>query len=51
MKKLLLPALLAACAAFAADPQPPAFRLGDAATPLAYELRLVLDPADTDFSG
>jgi cytosol alanyl aminopeptidase len=30
---------------------PPAFRLGDAATPLSYAARLVIDPARDDFDG
>ncbi len=31
--------------------KPPAFRLGDAATPLAYAARLSIDPARTEFEG
>jgi len=46
--------LVAAMAAHAqenAKPQPPAFRLGDAATPLEYGATLAIDPKATQFSG
>src|SRR5689334_2793543 len=32
-------------------PEPPAFRLGDVATPLEYALALAIDPRESDFSG
>src|SRR5437868_5914241 len=35
----------------AAVPQPPAFRLGDLATPKAYEARVAADPRSDAFSG
>ena len=44
----------AASPALSAPPagaKPPAFRLGDAAAPLAYAVRLAIDPARTDFEG
>ena len=44
-------AALLAGAARGEAPQPPAFRLGDAATPVAYEARLAIDPKDSRFSG
>ncbi|HET7364175.1 MAG TPA: M1 family metallopeptidase [Burkholderiales bacterium] len=46
-------ALVAATLAHAQDakPQPPAFRLGDTATPLEYALELAIDPRATEFSG
>ncbi|HUJ00949.1 MAG TPA: M1 family metallopeptidase [Usitatibacter sp.] len=34
-----------------AAPQPPAFRLGDAAMPLDYDVHLAIDPSATRFSG
>ena len=34
-----------------ATPQPPAFRLGDSATPLEYALSLAIDPRAAEFSG
>lgn len=44
--------LLASTAAFAEEaPKPPAFRLGDAAVPSAYELRLAIDPSEPTFTG
>jgi alanyl aminopeptidase len=51
--------LLALCAALfatattarAADPSPPEFRLGDAAAPIDYAVRLAIDPNDTRFAG
>jgi alanyl aminopeptidase len=45
--------LLAATLARAQDatPQPPAFRLGDTATPLEYTLELAIDPRAAEFSG
>ncbi|TMH47264.1 MAG: hypothetical protein E6H54_00130 [Betaproteobacteria bacterium] len=44
---------LAAAVAHAQDatPQPPAFRLGDTATPLEYALELAIDPRAAEFSG
>ncbi|HEY5897149.1 MAG TPA: M1 family metallopeptidase [Burkholderiales bacterium] len=47
---LLLLALLSAPAA-AAGREAPAFRLGDAATPLEYAVTLAIDPAEPRFSG
>ncbi len=47
-------ALLAASAAAGAAPaapQPPAFRLGDVATPLDYSATLAIDPRQPQFSG
>src|SRR5690349_369734 len=45
--------LLAVTAAHAQDatPQPPAFRLGDTATPLEYTLELAIDPRASEFTG
>ena len=45
--------LLAAAVAQAQDaaPRPPAFRLGDTATPLEYALELAIDPRATEFTG
>src|SRR4051794_41902640 len=46
--------LLAAMAAHAQEapaPQPPAFRLGEVATPLEYGATLAIDPKATEFSG
>jgi alanyl aminopeptidase len=45
--------LVAATVAHAQDstPQPPAFRLGDTATPLEYALELAIDPRAGEFSG
>jgi aminopeptidase N len=45
--------LFAATVARAQDatPQPPAFRLGDTATPLEYALTLAIDPSAAEFSG
>ncbi|HYL88255.1 MAG TPA: M1 family metallopeptidase [Burkholderiales bacterium] len=41
-----------ACAALAqAAPQPPAFRLGDVATPLEYSAALAIDPRQSEFAG
>lgn len=37
--------------AHAAEGGPPSFRLGDAAAPLDYDLRLAIDPAATRFAG
>jgi alanyl aminopeptidase len=52
MKRLLLATGLALCMpSFAADPAPPAFRLGDAARPLAYDVRLAIDPRVQEFTG
>src|SRR5919201_5169704 len=45
--------LLAVAVAHAQSPapQPPAFRLGDSATPLEYALELAIDPRAAEFSG
>jgi alanyl aminopeptidase len=43
--------LLATTAARAADPKPPEFRLGDAAAPVDYAVRLAIDPDETRFTG
>ncbi len=43
--------LFASSAAHAADPVPPEFRLGDAAAPIDYAVRLAIDPNDTRFAG
>jgi alanyl aminopeptidase len=45
--------VLAAAVAHAQDatPQPPAFRLGDTATPLEYALELAIDPRATELTG
>src|SRR5258706_6031213 len=45
--------LVAATVAHAQDatPQPPAFRLGDTATPLEYTLQLAIDPRAAEFTG
>ena len=55
MLKLLrvFAALAASTVAFAAadPPTPPAFRLGDVATPLSYEAQLAIDPRETEFAG
>src|SRR5450432_3434663 len=52
MKNFLLAAGIALCIpAFAADPAPPAFRLGDAARPIAYDVRLAIDPRVKELSG
>src|SRR5258706_217985 len=47
---LWLAALFAASLAHAA-PQPPAFRLGDVATPIEYAASLAIDPREARFSG
>src|SRR5438067_12196195 len=47
---IFLAALLCAAAAQAA-PQPPAFRLGDVATPLEYSATLAIDPRQPQFAG
>ncbi len=44
-------ALLASTALFAADPAPPAFRLGDAAAPIDYDAHLAIDPGSSGFNG
>ena len=54
MTRLLAAALAAtALAALGADPghAPPAFRLGDSASPLSYEARLAVDPRREEFTG
>jgi len=55
MKKILAAVLLALAFPTAAqvpqDPAPPAFRLGDAATPRGYELTLAIDPREERFNG
>jgi len=43
--------LVGPAAAHAADRDPPAFRLGDAAEPIAYDVRLAIDPRAPRFSG
>jgi alanyl aminopeptidase len=43
--------LFLAVPVLAADPAPPTFRLGDAATPRGYELQLAIDPRQATFSG
>jgi len=51
---IFLTSLLAALAAAAlaqAAPQPPAFRLGDVATPLEYNATLAIDPRQPEFTG
>ena len=47
----LLLLLLGAAAAGAAEREPPAFRLGDVATPLEYSVTLAVDPRESRFSG
>ena len=50
--KVIAALLLAATAAWAQDaPRPPGYRLGDAATPTAYEIRLAIDPKQAAFTG
>ncbi len=44
-------AFVLASPAFAADPTPPTFRLGDLATPKSYEAQLAIDPREGTFSG
>ncbi len=45
-------ASLASCLACAADsPRPPEFRLGDTATPTAYQAHVAIDPRESSFSG
>ena len=56
MKKPLSAALVTLFLALPAaaaeiDAKPPAFRLGDAATPKAYDLRVAIDPREERFSG
>src|ERR1700682_3412688 len=52
MKKWLAGFLVAApTMLFAADPSPPTFRLGDAATPRSYSAQLTIDPRQTRFGG
>ena len=46
-----LAAVLAAASLAHAAPQPPAFRLGDVATPLEYAALLAIDPREPSFSG
>jgi alanyl aminopeptidase len=52
---LVVPVAVAPVAAVAATERgtasPPAFRLGDAASPTRYELHLAIDPRAADFSG
>src|SRR5436190_3631107 len=47
---IFLATLICAAAAHAA-PQPPAFRLGDVATPLEYSATLAIDPRQPQFTG
>src|SRR4051812_43513619 len=51
MRLAILIALLAVAAFAQAAPQPPAFRLGDVATPLEYNATLAIDPRQAEFSG
>jgi alanyl aminopeptidase len=52
MKTRLLPlAALFAVSTAQATPQPPAFRLGDVATPLEYNATLAIDPRQPQFAG
>ena len=57
MKKILAPLFLAATFSLHASaqapqaPTPPEFRLGDAATPTRYDLRLAIDPREAGFEG
>lgn len=44
-------AALAGRCASAAEGDPPSFRLGDAAAPLDYDLRLAIDPGAPRFAG
>src|SRR5439155_21899614 len=46
-----LAAALAVTSLADAAPQPPAFRLGDAATPIEYAVSLAIDPREPRFSG
>jgi alanyl aminopeptidase len=46
-----LVAALAVTSIAQAAPQPPAFRLGDAATPIEYAVSLAIDPREPRFSG
>jgi alanyl aminopeptidase len=55
MKKTLAAVLLAlslpTVGQVSQDPAPPTFRLGDAATPRAYDLTLAIDPREDHFTG
>jgi alanyl aminopeptidase len=46
-----LAVLSAAASVVQAAPQPPAFRLGDTATPIEYAVTLAIDPREAKFSG
>src|SRR5438067_2885231 len=48
---VVIEAALAATSTAHAAPQPPAFRLGDAATPIEYTVSLAIDPREPRFSG
>ena len=50
MRSLCMLAVLVACGAVSAA-QPTELRLGDAATPFAYQVSLAIDPAQPTFSG
>jgi alanyl aminopeptidase len=52
MKMIAAAALLAlSLPGFSQDPKPPELRLGDAATPRAYAVRLAIDPREAGFEG
>src|SRR5207237_10693160 len=48
---VVIEAALAATSTAHAAPQPPAFRLRDAATPIEYTVRLAIDPREPRLSG
>jgi cytosol alanyl aminopeptidase len=51
-RKIVAALLFAAAAAWAQDaPKPPGYRLGDAAAPTEYEIRLAIDPKQPTFAG
>ena len=52
MKKIVAAAFLAlSLPSLSQEPRPPELRLGDAATPRAYAVRLAIDPRETTFEG
>src|SRR5881394_221264 len=51
MRLTILVTAFAAAALAQAAPQPPAFRLGDVATPLEYNATLAIDPRQPQFTG
>src|SRR3954454_4490105 len=51
MRLPILFAVFAAAELAHAAPQPPAFRLGDVATPLEYNATLAIDPRQPEFTG